>query len=100
MFESYSSSIVINFGISCYSSVGIVVDEAITAKKDTEYKVQSLQPFSTYTCCVVATTSVGSTPTTCHTVQTMEDSKYTVYIRILLPVSELSVCYTLFLLLF
>ena len=78
MFESYSSSVIINFGVYCTSFAGIVVDEAITDKKDTEYEVQSLQPYSNYTCCVMATTSVGSTPTACHAVQTMEDSKYCV----------------------
>ena len=50
-----------------------MVDEASTA---TEFEVQSLQPFSTCTCCVMAITSVGSTPTACQTTQTMEDSKY------------------------
>ena len=76
---SSSSFIIDSFGVSCHSSAGSVADEATTAGSNLEYEVNSLQPFSTYRCCVMATTTVGSTPMACQTAQTMEDSKYTLY---------------------
>ena len=76
MFESYNSSIITDFVVSCHSTADdSLVDKASIVSTVLEYEVHSLQPFSIYSCCVMATTTIGSTPMACQTVQTMEDSK-------------------------
>ena len=39
--------------------------------------VYGLQPYTAYTCCLFATTSIGASGTVCQTQNTQEDSKYT-----------------------
>ena len=74
-FKPYSKSIIEGYTVSCNSIAGYLVDEATTAKNHLEYEMHSFQPFSNYTCCVKATTTIGSTPKACQTTQTMEDSE-------------------------
>ena len=65
------------FSVSCNNENPSMMTTENPSIMTTEYSVSfpSLQPFTTYTCCVVATTTVGVSASSCLTQTTLEDSK-------------------------
>ena len=66
----------VSFSVSC-SGIGDDNPPIVTETTELSVRLYRLQPYTAYTCCAVANTTVGVSGASCTTQTTLEDGKYT-----------------------
>ena len=89
VFDSQNSSIITKYGIWCVSTEGDTVRDVAISSDQLEYRVNSLEPYSNYTCCLRALTTIGNSSSSCASALTMEDSEKTIIIFIVSSLESL-----------
>ena len=66
----------VSFSVSC-SGIGDDNPPIVNETTELSVRLYRLQPYTAYTCCAVAHTTVGVSGASCTTQTTLEDGKYT-----------------------